>query len=389
MGGLARRGHDVAMLVTKEGARQAGGSLPARDANGVRIEPALDYVLAAWRHPLRGLRAVAHDQRVAERALAAGVDAAVVWHMRGVMKTSLRLLHDAGVPVVYMLHDRWVLYERAGPWLAPWPRVDRLGFAAARELAGRVAPGRTELRAPPIAEEGIVCFVSRWLQEEYARLGWRPRHAHVVPCGVDVARIRALRARPPAAPPAELLYAGRIHPTKGLHVAVEALARTDPAFTLTVVGPEDDPRYLADCRARAERLGVDGRIDWRGEVGRSDVLDLLSRADVLVYPSIGVEAYSLGLIEALAAGPAIVTSAVGGPREYLEHERDALLFDPGGAAALARHLDRLRAEPELARELSARASATAEMLSLDAVLDQVESILADAVGSRLSPSTRR
>ena len=84
MAGLAARGHDVTVLA------HAGES-----GRGVRVRAELDYVLAAWRHPARGLRAAANDRRVAESALAGGVDAALVWHMRGLAKAPLRLLHEA------------------------------------------------------------------------------------------------------------------------------------------------------------------------------------------------------------------------------------------------------------------------------------------------------
>src|SRR5436190_15641643 len=102
MAGLAARGHDVTMLV------HAGES-----GRGVEVRTDLDYVLAAWRHPFAGAEAARRDRLAVRRALD-GVDAAFVWHMRGLTKPPLKLLHDAGVPVLYLLHDRWVLYERPG-----------------------------------------------------------------------------------------------------------------------------------------------------------------------------------------------------------------------------------------------------------------------------------
>src|SRR4051812_29862767 len=183
MEGLAQRGHDVTMLVSP---RTLPRDAPGPEGSRVKVRRELGYVLAAWRHPVAGMRAVAADDQVVRDALAAGVDAALVWHMRGVMKPSLRLLHDAGIPVLYMLHDRWVLYERAGPWLKPWPTIDRLGLNALRNGVARVARSRIELGAPPIEQEGINCFVTQWLEDEHRRLGWRPRIAHVVRGGFDL-----------------------------------------------------------------------------------------------------------------------------------------------------------------------------------------------------------
>jgi glycogen synthase len=368
MRGLAARGHDVTMLVAR-----------GESERGVNVRAELDYVLTPWRRPFRGLRAVANDARVLREALAEGPDAALVWHMRGLVKPPLGLLHDAGLPVVYLLHDRWVLYERAGgPFLLPWTRLDRLFARRLREIAGKLAGPRLDLRVPPIAEKGIVRFVSRWLSDEYERLGWRARDAGILAAGVDVTAIRGRRNGPPRTPPQRLLFAGRIDASKGLDVAVRALAQTADRVELTIVGPVDDAEYLEEVRRLARQLGIEDRIHWRGEVPRAEVLELLASEDVLVYPSVTDEAYSLGLLEGLAAGILVVTSAVGGPREYLEHERNALVFEPGDPSGLAAHLDRLAREPALAERLATGAGRTSERLSLGAVLDQVEEILADA-----------
>jgi glycosyltransferase involved in cell wall biosynthesis len=370
MAGLAARGHGVTMVVAR-----------GESGHGVDVRDELDYVLAPWRRPLRGLRAVVNDGRVVREALAQGVDAALVWHMRGLVKPPLRLLHDAGLPVVYLLHDRWVLYERAGgPSLLPWTRLDRLFARRLRDAAGALANPKLELRAPPIAEEGVVRFVSGWLRDEYARLGWRARDAGILAAGVDVAAIRGRRTQPPRTPPQRLLFAGRIHPSKGLDVAVRALAHTAGRAELTVVGPVDDAAHLEQVRRLARQLGVGDRIHWRGEVARAEVLELLASEDVLLYPSVTDEAYSLGLLEGLAAGILVITSAVGGPREYLEHERNALLFEAGDASALAAYVDRLAGDPSLAERLVTGARSTSQRLSLDVLLDQLDAALAVAEG---------
>jgi NADH-quinone oxidoreductase subunit H len=51
---------------------------------------------------------------------------------------------------------------------------------------GGLAAPRLDLRSPPIAEAGTICFVSRWLQDEHARRGWRARDERIIPAGVDV-----------------------------------------------------------------------------------------------------------------------------------------------------------------------------------------------------------
>lgn len=368
MESLGDRGHEVTMLVA--GASGPLGLPSDRPSVGrVAVRRELDYVLAPWRRPAAGLRATAHDRAVVARALVDGVDAALIWHMRGLTKPQLTLLHEAKIPVLYFLHDRWVLYERAGSLAIPWARLDRLGAGFVRRRA---------LRTPPIEQQGIVCYVSRWLRDQHHERGWRAAHEHIVHCGVDVERFATARTDPPASPPRRLLFAGRLHPDKGIDIAVRALARlADHGHTLTIAGLPDRPDEEARVRALAAKLGVSDRLTFVGAVPRDAMPQVLADHDVLVFPSINVEAYALGLLEALAAGMLVVTSAIGGPREYLEHEGNALLFPVGDDAAMAACLARLD-DCACAERLLAGARETAQRISLTAVVDQVEGLLFSA-----------
>jgi glycosyltransferase involved in cell wall biosynthesis len=351
MEGLAARGHEATMLVARMPAH-ASLDADAGSAGGVHVRRELDYVLGAWRRPAAARRAVRDDRNAVADALARErPDAAIVWHMRGVVKRPLRLLHDAGIPVFYMLHDLWALYEMPGSIHVPWGR----------------------LRTTRVETEGHVCFVSDWLRDEYARRGFRPARSHVVRAGVDTERLAAARRDPVAVPPRRLLFAGRLHPDKGLHVLLEALARVAHPYELTVAGLEDDARYAR----RLHGLAND-RVRWLGGVPRSDVVRMLGDHDALVYPSTGPETYGLGILEAFAAGAVAISSAQGGPAEYVVPDGNALVFEPGDVEALARQLTRLAEDPELPPRLAASGQATARSLSIEAISDEVERLLLDA-----------
>jgi glycosyltransferase involved in cell wall biosynthesis len=106
---------------------------------------------------------------------------------------------------------------------------------------------------------------------------------------------------------------------------------------------------------------------------------LLGEHDVLIYPSTDVEAYSLGLLEGLASEALIVTSAVGGPREYLRDERNALIVEPGDAAGFARALSTLATTAHSREMLRDGARETSRSLSLDSVVEDLEALLRETV----------
>jgi glycosyltransferase involved in cell wall biosynthesis len=84
------------------------------------------------------------------------------------------------------------------------------------------------------------------------------------------------------------------------------------------------------------------------------VPELLAASDVFVLPSL-FEGSSLAVLEAMAAGKPVVTSAIGGTNELIVDGESGLLVPPGDAAALALALNRVLAQPELRAELGGKA----------------------------------
>jgi glycosyltransferase involved in cell wall biosynthesis len=364
MEALAGRGHDCTALCARGG--------PGRH---VSVREGLGHVPGAWRKPVAGLRAEAASQRLVRAAIHERPDAALVWHMRGIGKGSLTLLHDAGIPVLYMLGDLWAVYERPGPpsaWGA-WQALDRLrAYRAARAAAGRIAGiGRLELRPPPIATEGIVCFASDWLRARYDDAGFRPRRPHVVRNGVRLEDFTGPRTTP-AGPPLPVLFAGRLDATKGADVAVEAVARTD-GVALTLAGGGDAAGVEA-IRALVERLGVADRVRLAGELPREEVAALMRASEVLAMPGRIEEAFGLVYVEAMAAGAVVVGTATGGAAEIC-HDGENSLVVRADPEELARALARLRDDAALRERLRTAGRATAAQFSLDAMAVRIEALL--------------
>lgn len=360
MRGLADRGHDVRVLCAE------GGD----DETAIPVERSLAHLPGAWRRPLAGLRAERVTQRAVRAALADGVDAAIAFHLRGIGKAALTLLHGAGIPVVYALGDLWVVYERPGPPAAwrVWGALDRLApYRALRGSAGRVAGAATglELRPPPIASEGRCTFTSDWLRRRYAAAGFVPVHGEVVPNGVDVARFASA---PGPRPPELALFAGRADRSKGADVALDAVAEL-PGVTLTIVGG-----HGPEVPEHVRRLGLGDRVRLLGERPRDELPGLLAEHGTFLMPGRIEEGFGLVYLEAMAAGLAVIGTATGGAAELCRDGHNALVVDPQ-PAAVAAAMQRLRDEPSLHARLVEGGRETAARYSLSATVDRFAALI--------------
>lgn len=212
------------------------------------------------------------------------------------------------------------------------------------------------------------------------KLGWPAAKVEVAYNAVDVERAAV------AAPPglrAQLggsgtrplvLTPARLNAQKGHGVLLEAIAEVPEAlFVLAGDGPE-----RGALEARAAELGVAERVRFLGR--REDVPQLLAASDVFALPSL-YEGSSLAVLEAMAAGTAVVSSAIGGTEELIEDGRSGLLVPPGDAPALAAALRRVLGDPQLRADLAARARERVEAgLTREQNADRVAAVYHELLG---------
>ncbi len=184
--------------------------------------------------------------------------------------------------------------------------------------------------------------------------------------GLDPERVSVLPNPAPEVPPlpprdelrAELgldgrllAFAGRLGPQKSLDVALEAVAAV-PGVTLAIAGDGPDRPAL---ERRARELGLGGRARFLGSVPRDGVLRLFRAADAALLSSTW-ENFPHTVVEALAVGTPVVSTAVGGVPEVVTDGQNGLLVPPGDPAALAAAVARIFDDAAL-RERLARAAA--------------------------------
>jgi glycosyltransferase involved in cell wall biosynthesis len=141
----------------------------------------------------------------------------------------------------------------------------------------------------------------------------------------------------------------RLVPIKDVGLFLRAFARLSSAPTSVIVG---DGEERARLEAEAAALGIASRCRFLG--WRRDVRSVYAAADVVVLTSRN-EGSPVSIIEAMAAGRAVVCTDVGGVGDVVTSGASGMLVPHGDADALAASIDRLLGDPALRERLGAEA----------------------------------
>jgi glycosyltransferase involved in cell wall biosynthesis len=252
----------------------------------------------------------------------------------------------------------WTLQDRASRLVRRAPNLALKALAVASRLIPN-PPGRwatveaqtrrlADMRAYLAGIDAVLCpseFVAGLLH----RNGFDPRNIRMLPLGIQPPDPQ--RARPAA--PADRLrigFLGRLEPSKGAHVLVEAFGMlpADLAAELLIYGTDDAPAYADGLRARA---AGDPRVRFLG--GVASPFEALCQVDTLVVPSVWYEGFPLAVRDAQALGLPVLVSDIGGVAEGVRADLDGLHFRAGDPRSLALQLRRLVDDPQLLQRLRA------------------------------------
>lgn len=296
-----------------------------------------------------------HNARELERHLDDLRPDSVSWWSMGCVSLSLiERVRRAGIPASLIVHDDWLVYgRRFDQWIRLWRGRRRL----LAPIAERVLDLATDV---DLAGAGRFVFNSRYTQEAARAAGVDPPQAVVVAPGIE-AGLTQLRPEPWRW---RVLYIGRIDRQKGIDTAVRALAHLPAEATLAVWGTGQD-EYIEEMRSLARRLSVQDRVQFNGWAGAADRLSAFREADVVVFPVSWEEPFGLVPLEAMAVGRPVVSTARGGSAEFLRHEDNALVFEPGDGARMAELVRRLADDEALRERLRAGGIQTAGRYTLE------------------------
>ena len=170
---------------------------------------------------------------------------------------------------------------------------------------------------------------------------------HIVHCAVDLQRFKPVIHQPNGK---RLLYTGRLSAAKGLPILFQALTQVvlqHPDLVLTLVGDGPDRQALETL---ATNLKLTPYLKFVGYQSQDAVCQYLHNSDIFVLPSFS-EGLPVALMEALAAGVPVITTAIAGISELVEDCVNGYLIPPGAVEPLVLRLEQLLSDANLRQQM--------------------------------------
>lgn len=285
-------------------------------------------------------------------------------------------LHEPGAPSLSVI----AMWARIGPTVGTF-HTSTEDSRIMRLAKPWIKPGYEELDARIAVSPSAARTVN-----EHLRVGV----THIIPNGVDTSNYVAATPKPKwqgtaDAPTIGIL--GRMdEPRKGLAEFLEAIPTVRskyPRARFLVAGRFSDRVAAKAARAGAEVLG---------ELDESSKADFMASVDVYVAPNLGGESFGIVLVEAMAAGAAVVASDLVAFKDVATDDDGApcaAFFAVGDAQALGAAVVGLLADSTGRKELAARGKLRAGTFDWHQVAPRIEETYSDAIRLDASFSPQR
>jgi glycosyltransferase involved in cell wall biosynthesis len=202
--------------------------------------------------------------------------------------------------------------------------------------------------------------LSEEMREELESIGIAPEKIRFIPNSVVIPSEtayapgikKAYRAKLELPYEQIVVFSGRLSAEKNLDVLVKSWAKVylqNPQAHLLILGKGGGfPDAESEVKALCSELNLDNTIHFLGF--KSNPMEYLLAADVFVLPT-STEGMSVALIEAMAAGTAIITTDISANQYLCQNEVNSLLVAPGDIDRLAESLTRILNKPKLQERL--------------------------------------
>ena len=326
----------------------AGPLAPVLESEGIPVRNMGIQGRTIRRHPWRVVRHIARVIRVVRTVHPHIVHGYLYWaYVAGALAGKI-----AGVPVIIAGRRSLGNFKAGNRALLAIERV-------ANSFTDLLIANSSAVRSDVLLQEGVPAE-----KVVVIRNGLDLSRYELVP---DISLKKNLRLAPES--PVVIVVANFIH-YKGHKYLLEAWTRVVEAVPGSVALLVGDGPLRPELERLALDLGVEGSIRFLGS--RTDVPRLLAISDVLAHPSLE-EGFCNAILEAMAAGKAVVATSVGGNPEAVVEGLTGILVPPGDAESLAEALVGALKDPDKARKMGVEGRARVEKeFGLRAMVERYE-----------------
>ncbi len=269
-------------------------------------------------------------------------------------------LHEPLMPVLPLVVLRHSKTVNVGTFHAY--RESHLGYYYAKPVLKRFM---RRLHGRICVSDAALELVSRYFPGEY----------RIIPNGIDLEEYGSPYMQPlPSYEDGKLniLFLGRMEERKGFRYLLDAFPAVKQQFPqarLLVAGGYTEEDIQGYRKQVAEKRIQD--VVFVGRISHEDKPRYYRTCHIFCAPSTGFESQGIVLLEAMAAGRALVATDIPGYRGVVTNEREGLLVPPHDPSALAAALTRLLSSEELRTQLGQRGRERAQRYSWDRVASEI------------------
>lgn len=369
--GLIRRGHRVSVLTSRyrfEGTGRTEEGVYRRlrlfveewsDRRYTLLQRAQAYVFD-WPNYL-ATREVIHQVKP---------DLLYVWSITSLSPFSILLgMCRCGAPQVYHLMD-WSLKGYTHPRSDPSYQDTRRFDNFIKQTMGKASFH--------LLRSAYFIAMSECVRQKYLEVGYPAERLELIYHGVSPEAVEtegevSLGSK-------RMVYVGRLVEQKGVHYAIEALAKAramlgEGQIHLDIIGG-GAKGYVDVLKEKVKQLNLEGAVRFLGFFPREETLKEYARYTALVFPSTWEEPFGITILEAMAKGVPVITSSRGGPREIIIDGVNGLFFSPGDSDDLAAKIVMLWEDERLKRVIKENSKKLLkEKFNLECSIEKVETFL--------------
>ena len=156
-----------------------------------------------------------------------------------------------------------------------------------------------------------------------------------------------------------VLYVGRLDTGKGLPDLIDAQPKLSDEIALYIVG---EGKIKSQLKDQVNRKGINDSVSFLGAVSHEEIHRYYAASDVFCLPSYH-EGFGMVNVEAMACGVPVISTSVDAVKEYITHEKNGILVEPGDVNSIANSIFRLQKSIDLREKLKLNGLETAKQFA--------------------------